>query len=335
MDDIRHQIPERPVRFIDQLRHHIRSTGLSYRTEQTYIYWVKHFIYFHNKQHPKDLGAPYIEAFLNHLAVNRDCAVATQKVALNALMYLYRRFFGLALADLTYTQARAPRRLPVVYSRGEIESILVQLRGTPRLMVALFYGSGLRSAELLALRIKDIDFSSNNIIVRSGKGDKDRPTMLPQQLVAELKRQIARVELLHEQDLADGFGKVYLPKALSRKSPSAAKEIAWQYLFPASRIGKDPRSGVFRRHHLHPTALGRHIRGAVRAAAISKPARAHSFRHSFATHLLEAGYDLRTIQELLGHSDISTTEIYTHVVNRGGKGVLSPADRLFRAGVSD
>tara|TARA_R110001592_G_scaffold272904_2_gene539765 strand:+ start:1798 stop:2739 length:942 start_codon:yes stop_codon:yes gene_type:complete len=284
MDDIRHQIPERPVRFIDQLRHHIRSTGLSYRTEQTYIYWVKHFIYFHNKQHPKDLGAPYIEAFLNHLAINRDCAVATQKVALNALIYLYRRFFGLALADLTYTQARAPRRLPVVYSRGEIESILVQLRGTPRLMVALLYGSGLRSAELLALRIKDIDFSSNNIIVRSGKGDKDRSTMLPQQLVPELKRQVAQVELLHEQDLADGFGEVYLPNALDRKSPSAAKEIAWQYLFPASRIGKDPRSGVFRRHHLHPTALGRHIRGAVGAAAISKPARAHSFRHSFATH---------------------------------------------------
>ena len=329
MDDIRHHIPERPARFIDQLRHHIRSVGLSYRTEQTYVYWVKHFIYFHNKQHPKDLGARHIEAFLSHLAINRHCAVATQKVALNALIYLYRRFFGLALEDLAYTQARASRRLPVIYSRGEIESILVQLRGPQRLMVALLYGSGLRSAELLALRIKDIDFSSNNIIVRSGKGDKDRSTMLPQQLIPELKRQIARVELMHEQDLADGFGEVYLPNALNRKSPGAAKEIAWQYLFPASRIGKDPRSGVFRRHHLHPTALGRHIRHAVRAAAINKPARAHSFRHSFATHLLEAGYDLRTIQELLGHSDISTTEIYTHVVNRGGKGVLSPADRLF------
>jgi integron integrase len=328
MDDIRHHIPERPARFIDQLRHHIRSVGLSYRTEQTYVYWVKHFIYFHNKQHPKDLGARHIEAFLSHLAINRHCAVATQKVALNALIYLYRRFFGVVLEDLNYTQASAPKRLPVVYSQGEIEAILSQLRGPHRLMVALLYGSGLRSAELLALRIKDVDFGSNNIIVRSGKGDKDRSTMLPQRLIPELERQIARVQLLHDQDLADGFGEVYLPDALSRKYPAAARELAWQFLFPASRIGKDPRSGVLRRHHLHATALGRHIRYAVRAAGIRKPARAHSFRHSFATHLLEAGYDLRTIQELLGHSDISTTEIYTHVVNRGGKGVLSPADSL-------
>lgn len=190
------------------------------------------------------------------------------------------------------------------------------------------YGTGVRSAELLSLRVKDIDFGSNNIFVRGGKGNKDRTTMLPQRLVPALKRQIEHVKRLHEQDREEGYGDVYLPDALSRKYPRAARELAWQYLFPASKIGKDPRSGVLRRHHLHPSALAKKIRQAVRGAGINKPARSHSFRHSFATHLLESGYDLRTIQELLGHSDVSTTEIYTHVVNRGGKGVLSPADSL-------
>ena len=237
MDDIRHNIPEKPVRFLDQLRLHMRCAGLSYQTEKTYIHWVRKFIYFHKKQHPKDLGARHVEAYLNHLTVNRHCAVATQKIALNALMYLYRRFFGLALEDLIYTPASAPRRLPVVYSRSEIEAILSQLRGPPRLMVALLYGSGLRSAELLALRIKDVDFGSNNIIVRSGKGDKDRATILPQQLIPELERQIARVQLLHEQDLADGFGEVYLPNALSRKYPDAAKEFAWHLGYEGVHLG--------------------------------------------------------------------------------------------------
>ncbi|MEH6552384.1 MAG: integron integrase [Pseudomonadales bacterium] len=327
MDDIRHSIPEKPTRFLDLLRQHIRNSGLAYRTEQTYLHWTRRYIYFHNKQHPKLLGPQHIEAFLNHLTA-RSCSVSTQRVALNALMYVYRRFLGLDIGQLAFAPACSRRRLPVVYSRGEVTAILSNLRGVHRLMVALMYGSGVRSAELLSLRVKDIDFSSNNVIVRSGKGDKDRSTMLPQRLVKALNRQIKVVELLHAQDQDDGFGEVYLPDALDRKYPTAARETAWQFLFPATRIGRDPRSGVLRRHHLHPTALTRQIRRAVREAGIHKPARSHSFRHSFATHLLEDGYDLRTIQELLGHADITTTEIYTHVINRGGKGVLSPADAL-------
>lgn len=328
MDDIRHSIPEKPLRFLDQFRLHLRKSGLAYRTEKTYLYWVKRYIYFHGKRHPGDLGRESVEAFLGHLAVNRHCSVNTQRVALNALVCLYRQFLGVDLGELDFSLARVHRRLPVVYTREEISAILRYLKGAHRLMVALLYGCGLRSAEVLSLRIKDVDFGSNNIYVRSGKGGKDRTTMLPQRLIPSLKRQIATVELLHAQDIVDGYGDVYLPDALGRKYPSAAREAGWQFLFPASRIGRDPRSGVLRRHHLHPTALSRQVGQAVRKAGIRKPARTHSFRHSFATHLLESGYDLRTIQELLGHSDVATTEIYTHVINRGGKGVLSPADTL-------
>jgi integron integrase len=328
MDDIRHRIPYKPARLLDLLRFHIRGQGLAYKTEQTYIHWIKQFIYFHGKRHPKDMGMADVEAFLTHLSVNRHCSASTQRIALNALVYLYKRFMGLDISDLHFTPASAPRRLPVVYSREEISAIFLKLQGVHRLMVELLYGTGLRSAELLSLRIKDVDFGSNNIFVRAGKGNKDRTTMLPQRLISGLHRQIEKVKLLHAQDMEDGYGEVYLPDALGRKYPSAAKETGWQFLFPSSKIGRDPRSGVLRRHHLHPTALSKQIRSAVRAAGITKPARSHSFRHSFATHLLESGYDLRTIQELLGHSDVSTTEIYTHVVNRGGKGVLSPADSL-------
>lgn len=328
MDDIQHKIPNKPVRLLDQVRLHIRKSGLSYRTEQTYIHWIKRYILFHKKQHPKTLSAVDIETFLGYLAVNRHCSLGTQKIALNALIYLYRRFMELDIKDLNFKPAIRHRRLPVVYSRDEIAAILKQLNGVHRLQVELMYGTGLRKAELLSLRIKDIDFGSNNIIVRSGKGNKDRSTMLPQKLIPQLKRQIEFVKQLHAQDIDNGYGDVYLPDALNRKYPNASKETGWQFLFPSSTIGKDPRSGVLRRHHLHPTALSKKIRKAVRAAGINKPAKSHSFRHSFATHLLETGYDLRTIQELLGHSDVTTTEIYTHVVNRGGKGVTSPADTL-------
>jgi integron integrase len=328
MDDVRHRLPANSPRFLDQLRHHIRSSGLAYRTEQTYIHWVKRFIFFHGKKHPKDLGAAEVETFLNHLSINRNCSPNTQRIALNALVYLYKRFIGLNIGVLQYSPAKTYRRIPVIYSRDEISAILSQLRGVYRLQVELMYGTGLRSAELLSLRIKDIDFGSNNIVVRGGKGNKDRTTMLPIRLIPALERQIDQVKELHAHDLEAGFGEVYLPEALSRKYPSAAKQTAWQFLFPATKIGRDPRSGVLRRHHLHPSALRKQVTGAIRKAGINKPARSHSFRHSFATHLLESGYDLRTIQELLGHSDITTTEIYTHVVNRGGKGVLSPADCL-------
>ena len=328
MDDIRHKLPAKPARFIDCLRLHIRESGLAYRTEQTYIHWVKRFIHFHNKRHPKEMGVAEIEAFLSYIGVQRHCSISTQRIALNALIYLYKRYMGLDIGKLEYSLARVPKRLPVVYSRDEIAAIMSHVHGTYRLQVGLMYGTGMRSAELLSLRVKDIDFGSNNIFVYRGKGNKDRTTMLPQQLISALKRQIEQVKILHEQDKEEGCGDVYLPDALSRKFPNAARELAWQYLFPATRIGKDPRSGVLRRHHLHPSALARQVRQAVRGAGINKPARSHSFRHSFATHLLEAGYDLRTIQELLGHSDVTTTEIYTHVVNRGGKGVNSPFDRL-------
>jgi integron integrase len=328
MDDIRPAVPERPIRFLDQLRSHIRENRLAFTTEQTYIHWVKRFINFHKKRHPNEMGAAEVEHFLNHLSIQRFCSANTQRIALNALIYLYRRFLGIALDDLSFTPAKKKPRLPVVYSRSEIAAILCRLEGAYRLQVQLMYGTGLRSAELLSLRIKDVDFGSSNILVRGGKGNKDRSTMLPQALVPALKRQIDWVRVVHARDLDNGHGEVHLPDALSRKYPNAGKELAWQYLFPASKVGADPRTGTVRRHHLHPTALAKQIRRALQEAGINKPARAHSFRHSFATHLLESGYDLRTIQELLGHSEIATTEIYTHVVNRGGKGVLSPMDRL-------
>ena len=328
MDDIRHKLRAKPTRFLDQLRLHIRQQGLAYKTEQTYIYWVKRFIFFHNKQHPKDMDIADVEAFLSHLAVNQYCSINTQKIALNALVYLYKRFMGIDMADLSFSPAKAPRRLPVVYTQQEIAEVLSFLSGTPRLMVELMYGTGLRSAELLSLRIKDIDFGSNNIFVRAGKGNKDRTTILPQGLIEPIKRQITKVKLLHAQDVDDGYGEVYMPDALNRKYPNASRETPWQFLFPSSAVGKDPRTETIRRHHLHPSALSKHIRKAFKQAGINKPAKSHSFRHSFATHLLEAGYDIRTIQVLLGHSDVATTEIYTHVVNRGGKGVVSPSDRL-------
>lgn len=328
MDNIRQRVPARPVRFLDALRLHMRNQGLAYTTERTYIQWIKRFIVFHKKRHPDEMGVPEVEHYLTHLSEERDCSVGTQRIVLNALVYLYSRFLDKPLEGLTFSQAKRPRRLPVVYSRAEIGAILSHLSGPSRLRVELLYGAGLRSAELLSLRVKDIDFGSNNIYVRSGKGNKDRTTILPQGLIPDLRRQIERVRILHEQDIVDGLGEVFLPDALARKYPNAAKELGWQYIFPASRVGPCPRTGVVRRHHLHPTALTKQIRQAVKAAGIHKPARAHAFRHSFATHLLESGYDLRTIQELLGHSDISITEIYTHVVNRGSKGVLSPMDSL-------
>ena len=309
MDDIKKPIQLNSPRFLDQLRIHIRQRGLAYKTEQTYIHWVKRFIYFHNKKHPKDMGPTEIESFLSYLSISRHCSANTQRTALNALVFLYKRFMGVEVGDLRFKPAKSHRRLPVVYSREEISAIVCHLRGVHRLQVELMYGTGMRKAELLSLRVKDIDFGSANIFIRGGKGNKDRTTMLPESLAQRLREQIQRVKQLHIQDVADGYGDVYLPDALQRKYPSAARETGWQFLFPSSKIARDPRSGVMRRHHMHPSSLGKQVRRAVRAANIHKPARSHSFRHSFATHLLEAGYDLRTIQELLGHADVSTTEI--------------------------
>lgn len=289
MDDIRPPVAQGSTRFLDELRLHIRQNGLAYRTEQTYLFWIKNFIRFHSRQHPKHLGSHEIEAFLSHLAEQRNCSVSTQRIALNALnalVYMYKRFMGVDVGDLRFSPAPAPKRLPVVYSREEIAAILSHLRGVHRLQVELMYGTGLRKAELLSLRVKDIDFGSNNIFVRGGKGDKDRTTMLPQRLKSRLIQQIGHVKRLHAQDLLDGYGEVYLPNALSKKYPSAATDIAWQFLFPSTTIGKDPRSGTLRRHHLHPSALSKQIRKAVQAAGINKHAKSHSLRHSFATHLL-------------------------------------------------
>ena len=286
MDDIRPPIAQVSARFLDELRLHIRENGLAYRTEQTYLFWIKNFIRFHSRQHPKHMGSHEIEAFLSHLAEQRNCSVSTQRIALNALVYMYKRFMGVHVGDLRFSPAPAPKRLPVVYSREEIAAILSHLRGVHRLQVELMYGTGLRKAELLSLRVKDIDFGSNNICVRGGKGDKDRTTMLPQRLKSRLIQQIDHVKRLHTQDLLDGYGEVYLPNALSKKYPSAATDIAWQFLFPSTTIGKDPRSGTLRRHHLHTSALSKQMRKAVQAARINKPAKSHSLRYSFATHLL-------------------------------------------------
>ncbi|WP_444903085.1 integron integrase [Microbulbifer sp. CnH-101-E] len=328
MDDIRHRLPRHSTKFIPSIRLHIREAGLAYRTEQTYVHWIKRFIHFHKLRHPREIGIAEVEAFLNHLSVNRHCSVNTQRIALNALVYLYKRFLGVDTSYIGFSPAKQHRRLPIVYSREEIRAIISKLKGVYCLQVKLMYGTGLRCAELLSLRVKDIDFGSNNVFVRGGKGNKDRTTILPQGLIPDLRTQIQQVEMTHAWDIANGYGDVYMPDALERKYPSAARTTAWQFLFPASRVGPCPRSGVIRRHHLHPSALAKQLRRAVQESGINKPPRAHAFRHSFATHLLEVGYDLRTIQELLGHADISTTEIYTHVVNRGGKGVLSPTDRL-------
>ncbi|MFI2812831.1 integron integrase [Microbulbifer sp. JSM ZJ756] len=329
MDDIRHHIPpESRERLVPRLRLLIRRIGLSYSTEQTYVHWVKRFIRFHQLRHPEDMGAAEVEDFLGHLAVDAHCSVNTQRVALNAMVFLYRRFLGRELELLRYRSARQSRRLPVVYGAAEVAAILEQLEGVFRLQVELMYGSGLRSAELLSLRVMDIDFARHNIFVRAGKGGKDRTTLLPASLVPRLQQQIRRVGRLHAQDLDDGYGAVYLPDALARQYPSAATDPGWQYLFPARELKLDPAAGVMRRHHMHASTLTSQVRNAVRRAGIHKPGRNHAFRHSFATRLLESGCDLRTIQELLGHSDIRTTEIYTHVVDRAGSGVVSPVDRL-------
>lgn len=326
MDDIRHRIPSRPDRFLDQVRQDMRDKGYAYQTEKTYVHWIRRFILFHRKRHPKDMGTLEINQFLSHLGSRRNCSPATQRIALNALIYLYRKMMGLDLAPLDFERARQRRRLPVVLSHSEVQRILTLLSGKYHLMVSLLYGAGLRQNELLSLRVKDIDFELNTLTVRSGKGDKDRVTLLPRSLYDALTAQIAGAEKLHHRDLEDGFGEVYLPNALARKYPYASRELGWKFLFPSSTIGACPHTGVLRRHHLHPTALRKEVTRARLAADIDKPVKCHTFRHSFATRLLQQGYDLRTIQKLLGHSDVATTEIYTHVLGRGAMGVISPVD---------
>jgi integron integrase len=315
-------------RLLDQVRGKIRLKHYSLRTEQTYVDWIKRFIHFHGKRHPRELGAAEVEAFLTHLAVVGKVAASTQNQAKSALLFLYREVLGTELPWLdNVDQAKAPKRLPVVLTQAEVHDLLTRLHGTHWLVASLLYGTGMRLMEGLRLRVKDVEFSRHEILVREGKGFKDRVTMLPTALVVPLREHLVGVRALHQRDLAAGGGDVYLPFALERKYPSAGKEWGWQYVFPAATLSTDPRSRVVRRHHLQDQAIQRALKQAVRDADLFKPATPHTLRHSFATHLLEGGYDIRTVQELLGHSDVSTTMIYTHVLNKGGRGVVSPLDR--------
>jgi integron integrase len=318
-----------PPKLLDLVRGKIRLKHYSIRTEQAYVDWIKRFILHFDKKHPKDLGALEVEQFLTYLAVQGKVAPSTQNQAKSALLFLYKEVLGIDLPWLDDVErAKAPKRLPVVLTQVEVQEILLQLDGTPHLVVSLLYGTGMRILEALRLRVKDVDFSRKEILIRDGKGFKDRVTMLPMMLIEPLKLHLKRVKALHENDLAEGYGAVYLPYALSKKYPHAEREWAWQYVFPSARLSVDPRSGETRRHHIQDQAIQRAVRQAVRDAGLTKPATPHTLRHSFATHLLEGGYDIRTVQELLGHSDVSTTMIYTHVLNKGGRGVMSPLDKL-------
>jgi integron integrase len=316
-------------KLLDQVRGKIRLKHYSIRTEQAYVDWIKRFILHFGKRHPRELGAAEVEAFLTHLAVAGNVAASTQNQAKSALLFLYREVLEAELPWLDNVErARVPKRLPVVLTRDEVHAVLSRLSGTHWLIASLLYGAGLRIMEALRLRVKDVDFARNEILVRDGKGFKDRVTMLPAALAAPLAEHLKRVKTLHAQDLAAGRGAVYLPYALERKYPGAARDWAWQYVFPSANLSEDPRTGIERRHHLQDQAVQRAMRQAVRDAGVAKPATPHTLRHSFATHLLEGGYDIRTVQELLGHADVSTTMIYTHVLNRGGRGVTSPLDRV-------
>jgi len=316
-------------KLLDQMREALRSRHYSRRTEQTYCHWVKRYVHFHNVRHPAEMGEPEINAFLTHLAVKEKVSSSTQNQALSALLFLYRHVLGREVGDLgEVIRARKPKRLPVVMTRDEVKAVLSNLTGDKRLMASLMYGAGLRLMECLRLRVQDIDFSRNEILVRDGKGAKDRITMLPESLKAPLQEHLKRVQAIHERDLADGWGRVLLPNALDRKYPNAPKEWRWQWVFPQENRWKNSKTGEEGRHHVDESLVQKAVRQAVTAAGLTKRATCHTFRHSFATHLLESGYDIRTIQELLGHKDVSTTMIYTHVLNKGGHGVRSPMDGL-------
>jgi integron integrase len=314
-------------RFLDLVRAEIRKRHYSYRTEKQYVGWIVRYIRFNDGQHPIGLGGPEVEAFLSHLATKKDVAAATQAQALAAILFLYKRVLGINLPWLgNVTRARRPKRLPVVLTRDEVRRLLAELHGPYRTIASLLYGSGLRLLEALRLRIKDVDLSTRTLIVRDGKGFKDRATVIPQSLEAPLRIRIARLRDLHDAAVAAGFGGVDLPHALHRKYPRAHLDFGWQYLFPATHPTRDPRSGAWRRHHLHEQSMQRMMREAVRRSGIDKPASCHTFRHCFATHLLESGSDIRTVQELMGHASVKTTQIYTHVLNRGGFAARSPLD---------
>lgn len=318
-------------RLLDQVRLVIRRKHYSIRTEKSYVSWIKRYIRFHNLQHPKDLEELHVMQFINSLVLERKVSASTQNQALCAILFLYTEVLGCKLAWIDNIQwSKRPKRLPVVFTRDEVQQVLTLLNDQHGLMASLLYGSGLRLTECLRLRIKDVDFGYHQIIVHDGKGSKDRNTVLPEQLEPDLRKQIEQVRILHQQDLSNGLGQTYLPESINRKWKNAASEFKWQYLFPSHKISIDPRSGARRRHHRSKDFIQVAVKKAVRKAGIQKQGTCHTFRHSFATHLLESGYDIRTVQELLGHKDLNTTMIYTHVLNTGGLAVKSPLDTTFQ-----
>jgi len=319
-----------PPKLLEQLREALRSRHYSPRTEQTYRHWVKRFIFFHHVRHPAEMAEQEVNAFLTHLAVQEKVSASTQNQALSALLFLYRHVLGRQLGDLgDVIRARRPKRLPVVLTRAEVKAVLGHLTGDKWLMASLMYGgAGLRLLECLCLRVQDVDLAAGQIMVRDGKGFQDRRTMLPEAVKGPLQDHLVRVRQLHQRDLAGGVGRVAMPYALARKYPNAAAAWGWQWVFPQEHRWTDPATGQQGRHHVDESLVQRAVQTAVRKTGIPKHATCHTFRHCFATHLLEAGYDIRTVQELLGHKDVKTTMIYTHVLNRGGRGVLSPLDRI-------
>lgn len=320
--------PQSGKKLLDQYREALRNRHYSLRTEQTYISWVRQYILFHNKRHPREMGIPEINDFITFLVTQKTVAASTQNQAISAILFLYRYVLNIQLDEPALLSIRPskPKRIPTVLSRIEAKRVIAHMSGVYQIMAQILYGSGLRLMEVLRLRVKDLDFDNHQIIVRDGKGENDRITMFPDVLIAQLRLHLQQVETQHRLDLAQGFGTAYLPYALERKYPNANREFAWQYVFPAPVLSTDPISGIRRRHHLNEANLQRAVKHAARLARINKPVTPHIFRHSFATHLLENGYDIRTVQELLGHKDVKTTMIYTHVLQRGGLAVRSPLD---------
>ncbi|HWL39987.1 MAG TPA: integron integrase [Gemmatimonadaceae bacterium] len=322
-------MPDRPLRLLERLRNRLRTRHYSPRTERAYCGWVRRFVLYHERRHPRSMGEAEIAGFLTHLAAERRVSASTQNQALQAILFLYNHVLGQPVGMVRGVErAKSARRLPVVLSPAEVRSVLSRLSGVPRFCGVLMYGSGLRVSECVSLRVKDVDFDRFEITVRAGKGNKDRRIPLPRVAIPSLRTHLDRVRRQFERDLAHGLAGAALPGALHRKLPNATREWAWQWVFPAARVYVERGSGAKRRHHYHESAVQRAVTAAVRASGIAKRATCHSFRHSFATHLLETGSDIRTIQELLGHTDIRTTMVYTHVLNRGGLAVASPADKL-------
>jgi len=322
--------PEKAKKLLDQYSEFIRNRHYSLRTEKTYVGWVREYILYHNKRHPREMGVREINDFITYLVNQKNVAASTQNQAISAILYLYRNVLGIQLDEKALIAIRPtkPKRIPTVLSREEAKMVIAQMDGIYKIMAQLMYGSGLRLMEVLRLRVKDLDFANRQIVVRDGKGENDRVTMFPEVLLKTLRLHLKQVEAQHELDLAQGYGTVHLPYALERKYPNANREFSWQYVFLASVLSVDPVSGVKRRHHLHESNLQKAVKQAARRAKVNKPVSPHTFRHSFATHLLENGYDIRTVQELLGHKDVKTTMIYTHVLQRGGLAVKSPLDEI-------